>query len=102
MHPMRLGYDARASTYRDNYLPHADTLANWAPKVNAKVGPSLVDEGFSRITGWYWHKVLPEEDYPPRAALDEDAYDGETARAAFEAMVGLGELQRPHVEGGQR
>ena len=89
----------RVLSWRGNYLSHAETLARWAPAVNARLGRVLVDERLSRIRGWDWHKVLAEEDYPPEAALAEDAYDARTARAAFEAIVGLVETLRPHVEG---
>ena len=88
----------RVLIWRGNLRPHAEALARWAPSANAAAGRPLFDERLSRIAGWDWHKVLSEEDYPEAAALEEDAFDSATARAAFDAVVELVEGLRPYVE----
>ena len=90
----------RVLSWRGNYVHHADALAEWAPRANEAAGFGLFDEGFARIRGWDWHKVLVEEDYPDSAALAEDGYDGATARAVVEEISALVELLRPYVETG--
>ena len=88
----------RVLSWRNNYLRHADALAEWAPVANEAAGYRLFDEGFARIRGWDWHKVLAEEDYPDYAVLEEDGYDGAAAGAALEEIAALVELLRPYVE----
>ncbi len=91
----------RVLIWRESFRKRAEGLAAWARGVNASLGPGaapLVDEGFPRIRGWDWHKVLPEEDYPASAELSGDGFDVETAREAVGAVVALVELLRPHVE----
>ena len=90
----------RVLIWRDRYGKRADSLASWARQVNAS-GEPLIDENFSRLPGWQWHRVLREEAYPLDAALEEDAFDDETVRAAVDAVAALVELLRPHVEGTQ-
>ena len=61
--------------------------------------PALVDEGFRKVPYWWnWRRVFLEEDYPPGAVLDEQAFDEATAREAVEAMVALYEKLQPHVK----
>lgn len=92
--------NVRVLVYRDHFTPHAESLAAWARRVNEAERRTLIDETFKPLDGWrYWRKVLAEEDYPPRAVLEEDAYDSETARAALDAVVDLVELLRPRVQG---
>ncbi len=88
----------RVLMYRENYGRHAHTLAVWARRVNASAG-TLIDEDFAPLAGWRdWRRVLREEDDPPGAALEE-AFDGDTVRAAADAVAALVELLRPHVDG---
>lgn len=88
----------RALIWRESFEEHAGSLAAWARRANAASGEPTIDEGFPRIRGWDWHKIFREEDYPEEVGLEEDAFDAETARAAFDAVVELVELLRPRVE----
>ena len=88
----------RTLIWRESYEEHADSLAAWARRANAALGEPIVDEEFPRIRRWDWHKIFREEDYPEKAGLEEDAFDAETARAAFDAVVEFVELLRPRVE----
>ncbi len=87
----------RALIWRENFEEHADSLVAWARRANAS-GDAILDEDFSPIRAWGWHKILREEDHPEDAALEENAFDSETVRAAFDAVVELVELLRPSVE----
>jgi hypothetical protein len=50
------------------------------------------------LGGWtWWRRVFKEEDYPPEAILEAQAFDDATAEAAVEAVVALYEKLRPHV-----
>lgn len=91
----------RVLIWRDSYRKRAEGLSRWANSLNASLGPDaepLVDEGFSRIRGWDWHKVLREEDYPSSAEIADDAFDEDTVREAVGTVAALVELLRPHVE----
>jgi hypothetical protein len=87
----------RALIWRESYQERSDALAAWAVRTNELEGLTI-DGSFPRIGGWGWHKIFPEDDHPEDAVLEQDAFDGETARAAFDAVVELVELLRPHVE----
>ena len=91
----------RVLAYQENYKRHARSLAKWARQTNA-TSDHLIDEDFSRLAGWgNWRRVLREEDYPPDAALEEQAYDEDTVRAASDAVFRLVEILRPHVDNAQ-
>ena len=90
---------ARVLIWQQWYEKRARSLASWARRVNASLEEPLIDDRFPRLPGWDWHKVLLEEDHPPDAALEEDAFDSETVRAGVDAVAALVELLRPHVEG---
>jgi hypothetical protein len=78
----------------------AKHLSRWAEEVNPTLGSDaepLVDEGFPRIRGWDWHKVLREEDYPASAEISSDGFDGQTVRETVGAVIALAKLLRPHV-----
>jgi hypothetical protein len=84
--------------WRDNYTARATSLTAWARRVNASAGP-LIDENFAPLSGWgYWHRVLREEDYPPGATLEDQAFDERTAEAAADAVSALVKQLRPYVE----
>ena len=87
----------RALIWRESYQKRSDGLAAWAVRTNALEGPAI-DGNFPLIGGWGWHKIFPEDDHPEDAVLEQDAFDSETARAAFDAVVELVELLRPYVE----
>lgn len=89
---------ARVLIWQQSYEERADSLVSWARRVNASLGEPLIDENFSRLPGWGWHKVLREEDHPPDAVIDDYAFDAETVRAAVDAVAALVELLRPHVQ----
>ncbi len=93
-----VGPRVRVLTRREHYEPHARRLKAWARRVNASSG-SLIDEDFTLLPRWdKWRKVLREEDYPPDATLEEQAYDEDTVRAASDAVSRLVELLRPHID----
>jgi hypothetical protein len=88
----------RALIWRDDYRTYATSLVAWARRVNNSAGP-LIDEDFKRLSGWGdWHRVFSEEAYPPGAALDEEAFDEDTAEAAVDVVCALVEQLRPYVE----
>lgn len=92
---------ARTLVWQESYKQHGGSLASWARQVNAS-GELLVDDHFTRVRNWNWHKVFAEEDFPEEAViekeLEENAFDARTARAAFDAVVEHVELLRPYVE----
>lgn len=87
----------RALIWRESYQERADALAEWAVRTAHMEGPAI-DGNFPLIVGWGWHKIFPEDDHPEDATLEEDAFDQETARAAFDAVVEIVEGLRPYVE----
>lgn len=87
----------RALIWRESYEERADALAEWAVGTARMQGPAI-DGNFPLIGGWGWRKIFPEDDHPEDAVLEEDAFDSETARAAFDAVVELVEGLRPYVE----
>jgi hypothetical protein len=88
----------RALIWRERYTEHAESLREWALRVNASAGP-LIDEDFTPISGWGWQRVFREEEHPESAVVDEMAFDEGTAEAAVEAVSTLVEMLRPHVKG---
>lgn len=87
----------RLLLWEESYNTRAASLRAWAHLVNASV-PGLVDEEFAKPRNWWgWRRVFLEEDYPPEAVLDEQAFDEATARAAVEAVVALFEKLQPHI-----
>ena len=87
----------RALMWKESYRRHEDSLAAWGVRT-ARMEGRAIDGNFPRIAGWDWHKIFPEEDHPEHAALEEDAFDSETARAAFDTVIELVEELRPYVE----
>lgn len=88
----------RALLWRDNYTAYAKSLTRWARRVNA--GSRIIDEEFTPLgRGWgYWHRIFEEEDYPAEAALNDRAFDQNTAEAAVDAVTALVEQLRPYIE----
>jgi hypothetical protein len=87
----------RLLLWGESYDTRAASLREWARDVNA-TDPKLVDEDFPRLRNWWnWRRVFREEDYPPEAVLNEQAFDEATARAAVEAVVRLYDKLRPNI-----
>jgi PD-(D/E)XK nuclease superfamily len=88
----------RVMIYQDNYEPRAASLGSWARRVNTTAG-AVIDENFTPLKGQgWWRKVLREEHSHPGAALDEVAFDEDTAQAAADAITVLVEQLRPHID----
>jgi hypothetical protein len=88
----------RVLIWREDYTAHAESLREWAASVNASTGP-LIDEDFTPIRGWGWHRIFREEEHPESAVVDEMVFDEGTALAAEQAVSSLFEILRPHVAG---
>lgn len=88
----------RVLIWREDYAAHAESLRDWAARVNESAGP-IIDEDFTPISGWGWRRVFREEEHPESAVVDEMVFDEGTAKAAVEAVSTLVEMLRPHVEG---
>jgi len=91
----------RVLIWREDYTAQAESLRKWAACVNASAGP-LIDEDFTPIRGWGWHRIFREEEHPESAVVDEMVFDEGTAKAAVEAVSALVETLRPHVGGRQQ
>ena len=88
----------RLLIWGDSYDDHATPLSEWARGVNAS-DLTLIDEEFPKLQYWWnWRRVFLEEDYPPWAVLDEQAFDEATARAAVDAVVTLFEKLQPYIK----
>lgn len=89
----------RLLIWRDSYDENATSLKKWARDVNAS-DPNLVDDEFTKLRNWWgWRRVFLEEDSPPNAILDEQAFDEATAKEAAEAVVALYEKLKPYTKG---
>ena len=76
----------RVLIWYEGYAEHAESLRDWALRVNASAGP-IIDEGFTPISDWkVWHRVFREDVYPESAVVDEMVFDEGTAKAAVEAV----------------
>ncbi len=89
----------RLLMWRDSYDEKATFLKKWARTVNAS-DPALVDSESTKLPHWVgWRRVFSEEDSPPDAVLDNQAFDDATAKEAAEAMVALYEKLESHTIG---
>jgi hypothetical protein len=99
LHAKELGRPrVRVLIWREDYTAHAESLRKWAARVNASAGP-LVDEDFTPIGSWGWHRIFREGEHPESAVVDEMVFDEGTAVAAVEAVSALVETLRQHVGG---
>lgn len=88
----------RLLMWRGSYDENATFLKKWARTVNAS-DPALVDSEFTRLPNWGgWRRVFSEEDSPPDAVLDNQAFDDATARKAVEAVEALYERLEPYIK----